>query len=473
MAFFKRFSIILALVTTLALPLTALAIGDVATLDATAGDGKIILEWDTVPNAEYYRIYYGTEPVTTGETYNLPSLDTPDNSTTYTVENLTNGTTYYFSLTAVKADEESTNYSDPEASATPQAEASGTTENTFAVSSTSATDNESVIVTFSQAVTLPANAAQAFEITYNFNASPLTISKAELVAGSAEKKVKLTTVPQEPGGGYTLKIPASVTSKTGQVLSAADQVAIFLGSEILPGTAQAATSELAINGVNATSATEVVVTFSEAVVLPTGAAEPFSILNAAQPDQFLTIQNVTLDPTDPKRVIITTEPQTAAKYVLVVGVITDANGNLIAADNSSMEFTSASGAAGDTTAPEDATNFKSMLEDAATLLVALTWTKSVDSASDLVEYVLYQSADGGVTFQQIRTVQALADAKALIDNLQANQTYTFKLTTKDAAGNESEGVTTVVTLPETGPGLGMLALSSLFGGRYFARRRRK
>lgn len=100
----------------------------------------------------------------------------------------------------------------------------------------------------------------------------------------------------------------------------------------------------------------------------------------------------------------------------------------------------------------------------------LTWTASIDTAKDLAEQIIYQSLDGK-TFKQIAKLQPRI-TKYTVSSLKRGIEYTFKITQKDKAGNESKGVALAVTLPETGAGLGMLALSAL-GGLAFAHRRRR
>ena len=64
------------------------------------GPSPAVLQWDPVsdPNLVGYRVYYGTSP----GTYLQPAgegLDAAD-AITYTVTNLSSGTTYYFAATA-------------------------------------------------------------------------------------------------------------------------------------------------------------------------------------------------------------------------------------------------------------------------------------------------------------------------------------------------------------------------------------
>jgi len=83
-------------------------------LEATGGDSKVLLKWDAVTNAEEYTIRYGTEP---GK-YNETVKATKDEYGNFVIPGLTNGTTYYFVVSAIVDGVES-QYSN-EASATPQ-----------------------------------------------------------------------------------------------------------------------------------------------------------------------------------------------------------------------------------------------------------------------------------------------------------------------------------------------------------------
>lgn len=84
-------------------------------LQATAGNGKVVLEWDDYPGAIGFK-------VKRGETSGFyPTTETIDPMTTYTDSGLTNGTTYFYVITAETAQIESE--ASGEASATPTAAA--------------------------------------------------------------------------------------------------------------------------------------------------------------------------------------------------------------------------------------------------------------------------------------------------------------------------------------------------------------
>ncbi|MGZ7445361.1 cohesin domain-containing protein [Paenibacillus sp. TH7-28] len=83
------------------------------TLKASAGDSQVALKWDWVQEAENYTVRYGTESGKYTETMTV----TKDVYNNYVIPGLTNGTTYYFAVTATVDGVES-DYSN-EATATP------------------------------------------------------------------------------------------------------------------------------------------------------------------------------------------------------------------------------------------------------------------------------------------------------------------------------------------------------------------
>jgi hypothetical protein len=87
-------------------------------LTASAGDTKVDLAWDTVPNAASYNIKRSTTHGQGTFYMNIP-VTTTSGAITYTDTNVTPGTTYYYVVSAVNASGESPNSN--EASATPLA----------------------------------------------------------------------------------------------------------------------------------------------------------------------------------------------------------------------------------------------------------------------------------------------------------------------------------------------------------------
>ncbi len=83
-----------------------------SSLTATAGNGAVTLNWSTISGATSYNVRYGTA---TGGPYGTTL--TGLTATTLSIPGLTNGTTYYFVVSAVNASGESANST--EASATP------------------------------------------------------------------------------------------------------------------------------------------------------------------------------------------------------------------------------------------------------------------------------------------------------------------------------------------------------------------
>ena len=86
-----------------------------AALTANAGDNQVVLNWPSVSGAATYNVYYGTAtPVTTSSTKITGIVSAPN-----TVAGLTNGTPYFFAVSAVNAAGESA--LSVERSATPDA----------------------------------------------------------------------------------------------------------------------------------------------------------------------------------------------------------------------------------------------------------------------------------------------------------------------------------------------------------------
>ncbi|MFC1732422.1 hypothetical protein ACFL6I_19120, partial [candidate division KSB1 bacterium] len=118
-----------------------------------------------------------------------------------------------------------------------------------------------------------------------------------------------------------------------------------------------------------------------------------------------------------------------------------------------------------TTPPENITNLLlSFREQLEKFTVILSWTPSINTAKDLVDQVLYMSLDRGATYDSGKPLGAIA-AKTEVPSLEGGKEYHFKITTKDASGNESTGVVKSIRLPQTGAGAALLLLVSGLGAR--------
>jgi len=82
----------------------ALALAAPTGITAAAGDGKVTINWNASAGATFYNIYWSTSSgVTTASGTKISNIATPP----YQHTNRTNGTTYYYVITAVSGSEES------------------------------------------------------------------------------------------------------------------------------------------------------------------------------------------------------------------------------------------------------------------------------------------------------------------------------------------------------------------------------
>lgn len=490
----KIFSVQVGIVGVLTLQLLAgpLALAEVVTSSSAAdtgipstvehvqalpGDGQVSLTWDAATDdlgVQGYSVYTGLKSVENdGGTYTLGSTDAGDTSS-YVMNHLTNGVTYYFAVKAYDADgNESAAYS-KEVSATPEAAQTGdftapTVNHVEAVSSTLVT------VVFSEAVILPTDAASAFALEAS-DGSAIEVLDAYL--SEDPTTVYVVTVTQTAGAMYTLTASAGITDKSGNPISSGtSDTGVFAGSalektETTTTTTTSATAtddQFKVAGVDATATNELILTFSQNVL----SADPssFTIQQADDATKTIEVLAVSVDATDATKVTLVTEDMQAGyDYVLTLSdkVLNEAGATLSLA-NETVDFTAKTVDLADVIAPEDVTDFLSAIVDETS--VALTWTASANSAGDLAKYLVYQSADGGVTFGD--AVMVAADATGYdVSGLTPGATYTFKVTAVDATGNESDGVMTTVTLPEAGPELFVLVPLALAGAAVVRRRKR-
>lgn len=273
--------------------------------------------------------------------------------------------------------------------------------------------------------------------------------------------------------------------------------------------------------VSAEDNTHVKVKFSEAVMLPDLLPEAaFTISEQINPGNVLEIMGASMDEEDETgaTIVLETAAQTAnVNYIVTAGVaITDTSSNpIISGSTDSGIFLGSAGEAEvveeveeeelmeeieeameeevatettteeettmeemveeeeDTTPPEDITSLVlDYIEQVETFMITMNWTASIDSAKDLVDQILYQSMDRGSTYDDGTSLGASTTDHSL-SGMEGGKEYTFKIATKDAAGNESVGVVKSIRLPQTGLGIGLLLLGSAAAAGSMLRRKRK
>ncbi|MBT5016269.1 hypothetical protein HN748_00600 [Candidatus Peregrinibacteria bacterium] len=491
--------------------------GYVDGLAVTPGDGEATLTWDAATDnvgVTGYNVYFGTEPVeAAGDEYNLGSLEVGD-VLEYTVPGLENGVTYYFAITAVDdAENESESYSFEE-SATP--DGAGDDGDNPTVLDAEATDCTTIEVTFSEAVTFPAeNAGEAFTIENLDNLLYLEVTSVSH-SDDGDEKLILTTEEMDATAQYIMTVGVEIEDRFDHaVISGTSDTAILSGAEcavvvedpvddvedtetvddtegIETDTEDADVSAPNLEEVVVTAFTELELTFDEEVYLPADedheddsdpALEAFEIFDGE--DNVLEVTAVeykiseTDELTEDQTILVLTTSEHAAEteyFIAVTGVL-DVAGNETAGDfSSAMSYATPEASAFDTgddtdvdvVAPEDVTEFVTSVVD---LIVDLNWAESLNSAGDLVDQVLYVSSDGGNTYEEVGSVEDATEYT--YEGGVEGQTYLFKVVTVDEYGNMSEGTVASATLPTTGAGIALLGAASLFGGSALARRRRR
>jgi len=486
----------------------ALAAGtpeNITGVEATPIDASSIgLTWDSAKDAEgglvdHYRIYYGTFSVfEAGEGDYENEVDTEDNTASYVVDGLEANTTYYFSVTAFSSDElESEEYS-LEASAKTMDEEGGEGAGEVdvippTVTSVSAPDKTHVQVVFSEAVQLPIDPEAAFGIVEQINpANTLTVMGAVMdEADATNKTVLLETSEQTPDINYI--VTAGVTIKDladNPIVSGSTDSGLFLGSSEEAGMDEGeGTEEDKGEGAEEEQAPaeEEEAADAEDCSEDMSCFLPYlSDCSAAKVSEKGEIHEYTLEITGSDATDCLVK-YTADRHPSILYAGTDMECKIMAGDYENVEAYRAafdilkcSGdlAAGykavelkDTTPPENVTNLLlTFREELEKYTVFLSWTASLNTAKDLVDQMLYKSLDRGSTYDAGKSLGAEA-VSAEVENLDAGKEYTFKVTTKDAAGNESTGAVKSIRLPQTGLGVGLLLLGSVAAAGRMLRRK--
>lgn len=501
-------SLIAALVFGAQFVLAASEPDNVSGLTATAKDSASVdLAWTAAKDSSSaavnnYRIYYGTTSVFKAGKGDYDSkVDTTDNKTTYTVTGLKAATTYYFSVTAIDSKKvESASYS-YEASATTLA-AGGvatTTKDTTAptVSSVAAADKAHVKVVFSEAIQLPATSPEAaFSIAQQTDSTKtLKVKNAAMdTADTANKTVLLTTDDQTASVNYIVTVGITIKDTAGNpIVSGSTDSGLFLGSSVVAVSTVTGSSSSTTTTATTSSATSTTSSAKDCVkdmtcflpylkdcsqvkvvqedtgkkyqyTLEITGVDTVSSSNCSVKYTADTHPDVLYAKTD----MTCTAPKGAYSSATAYETVFDikkCTGNLVKGYKSVAALK-------DTTPPENITNLVLSYQKKLTkFVVSLSWKASLNTAKDLADQILYQSLNRGKTYDTGKSLGASA-IKTDVSDLDGGKEYTFKVTTKDTSGNESTGVIKSIRLPQTGMGIGLLLLGSIYGARRLMRRKR-
>jgi len=494
---------------------------DVTGLTAVAGDRQVSLSWDVATDnvgIGGYNVYYGLKPAkTAADTWTFGKTDV-GNVVKYDVKNLENDTTYYFAViaydTATPANK-SVSYSNQVSATTVAGLGLATDEVAPTVVKAEAISKSEVKVEFSEKVQFSKAVEQAPEQAFTIEDDDTIESlevldakvvelkdmdEADVLAGKEGMLVLLTTETQKKDAKYVLtaKIDVEDLAKN-PIVSGTSDTAPFTGSDKEPKDKDVTPPEML--KVSAQDTTTVLVKFNESVVLGLEPAKQFTIyLSGTNKEGALEVKSVLLgdetevDPVtgatvggkDTQVLLTVAELQKDKTYMLEVTDVQDAAGNKISTDKNTIEFkVEAATAAVDTdqggtdvdvdvdtpAALVDAENLVAKLvKKDETLSVVLSWTLPTGEVSKLQK--MYRSSDSGTTYGSEAELAKDAKAYTADKNLKVGDTLWFKLTQVDGAGVESKGITTKVTLTETGPGLIGLVLVSLGLGGVFGKKKK-
>ncbi len=470
---------------------------DVENVKAMAGDGAITLSWDTATDnvgVTGYKIYYGTTSVSEDEgSYTEGPLDV-GNVISHEISGLDNDVSYYFAVTAYDAEGNESEFYSIEASATPESLGGDEDADAPKVVKSVATTKNTVLVTFSEKVVLPAESSEsAFSIQEDLSGMGLEIISAEMDEDDPDMEtIKLTTADQDLGTTYILTAGIEIRDDAGNpIVSGTSDTAAFIGSDVedlKPAAAEETDKEPAdatapeFVNVRALSNSQIEVSFTEPVALKTDARENFIVTEELDTTAIINVNKVTVGPSS---MIITldTDEMPAGKYNLIAVQVMDDAGNEMDIEKSATSFEVVDAepieepelddepVIDDVSVPEGAEDLVAkVMED---VVVRLSWN-TTENISDIANLVVYMSQDKGATYGD--GIILGTDIMAYdFDSLKEGMTYYFKLTSRNATGNESEGLETFITLtlPKTGPGLGILLLGSMGAGAVLSRKKKR
>jgi hypothetical protein len=460
---------------------------DVENILAIPGDGEVTLTWDPATDdtaVTGYIVYSGLTSVIVDEGEYTFGATNVGNVVSYTMENLSNEVTYYFSVTAFDANENESLHYSTEVEATPaEGETGDFTSPT--VSDANAVSSTLVEVEFSENVVLPSDAGSAFSIVAT-DGTAIEVLDAYTIGDGGT--VMLVTDVQTAGAQYILTGGIQIADAAGNpIVSGTTDTASFTGSalegmDVDDGTddgtdegtddgtddVSTPTEGFAIEGVTALTADSVEIDFSEDLALAEASSFTIQLMDDALIE--VLVLDAVISGNDASVVTLITESMEAGnEYIITMDTaVLNASGASLEAAARSVDFTAKTMDLSDLIPPEDVTAF---LADALNeTTVALSWDASVNSAGDLAHYLLYSAVSDADFGEAVMLAMDVLEYE--MDGLTPGETYNFKVTAVDENGNESEGVMSTVTLPETGPGMIAFAGISLLGAGVVTRRRK-
>ena len=383
----------------------------------TPGDEEVSLEWSASPDkngndASSFKVYSSKTSVAEGLANEYEDVIEVTEASA-TISNLTNGSPVYVAVQAIGQNDIEGEISE-ELRLVPSVEGADVEAPT--VTASSARTKESVAVEFSKNILLPEeNPELSFTITEADDDSKFLLvwsaeydvqNKGEENEEEVHYRVILQTDEQVADKDYKVTVSALITDEDGNPIeSGATDSAVFTGTD----------KE----------------TFEEDhPVAGEGEVEPEADDNEGDETEGGILDNI-ISPEVGDTGLTGNEDETAIAPV-------------------------------DTEAPADVTNFMiSFKARASDFLVKLSWTLSADTASEIVDQILYHSLDKGTTWDAGKLL-AQTDTDYEL-SAKPETEHTFKLTTRDQAGNESDGVIRSVRLPAL-PQTGPVALVALGAG---------
>ncbi|KKU78705.1 MAG: hypothetical protein UY05_C0050G0003 [Candidatus Peregrinibacteria bacterium GW2011_GWA2_47_7] len=470
---------------------------DVENVRVTPENKSVKLEWDPATDnmgVTGYKIHHGTETVQQdNRSYNGTPISI-GTVTEYIFENLENGKAHYFAVTALdSAENESVKYS-VEVSATPKTDLKGSSVEDDgeppAIKEVVPVDDKMIKIFFSEPIILPLESAEsAFQIKKKTDNSSIAVTLVELDPNDAEgNTVILATSAQAPDETYIVTVGIEVQDHYENAVTPGEgDSKEFVAKGAESETDDAEDAEPAedktaptVKNIKSKDGTKFEIEFDEPVVLAEDKKSHFTIYRrqsaedkkAKKEKDGVEVKNVTLSK-DSKTVFFQTEAQDDIEYVVVIEKINDVAGNEYVFKSDPDEGQKEEGIVVvgtessllDLVPPEDVTSLIAKLKAGSTNIVALKWTASKDGAGDLNDQLLYIDDSDAKSLGKTGTATD-------VSNLTPGKRYSFKITTKDKTGNESEGTLVVFRLPETGPEVFALGITALFAGWYRRREKR-